>query len=69
MLVFLISFIEWAKLIVGSMLIVLGTLSFLQTNLGFLLTSKTSYESWKSFAMNHITAVIILLAGFYIAGW
>jgi hypothetical protein len=69
MIIILNSIITGMQPTVAVILIATGLLGFVQTMGGFLLTAKTSYDSWKSFAINHIVMLTIIVVGFYIAHW
>lgn len=69
MLVFLVSYLEWAKLIMGCVLTIVGFLGFLDTAILWLITSRTNVQRWLMFALNIAISLIVMIAGFYIAGW
>lgn len=73
MFAFLISAIEWAKLIIGCALLVMGSLVMLNQFRNWvvlsLLGGKTIALGWLVQGGTTIMGLIILITGFYIAGW
>lgn len=75
MLLFLISFIEWAKLIVGVALISFGGLIFIKLFINWVVIAiiRTDFVQKANFwwlqAGLVITCLLFFMSGFYIAGW
>lgn len=69
MLVFLISAVEWAKLIIGLLLVIVGFYTVIRPIAEWHITGTNSYKVAIGCAAETFIGLTILLVGFFIAGW
>lgn len=69
MLEFLISAIEWAKLIVGFSFVLMGSWSVIRPFVVWTITRSPPVSACIGAFAEILTGIILTLVGFYIAGW
>jgi len=65
----MLSFITFIQPIIALMFIICGAAVLVWSWLGWMLASNLPLKGWAAFAINHASAIALVLAGFYIAGW
>ena len=65
----LITILEWIKLIIGLFIPILGLLLLLQGALTVLVNRRLSIGGYSIAATEALLGLIIMVIGFYIAGW
>ena len=63
------GFIAFLQPIIALMFIICGAAMLLWTWLGWMLTSTAPFKAWAGFAINHASAIALVLTGFFIAHW
>lgn len=65
----MLGFINFLQPIIALMFIIAGSSILLFTWGGWMMAGRISYDGWKACAINHGTAVVLCLTGFFIANW
>jgi len=65
----MLSFITFIQPIIALMFIICGAAVLVWSWLGWMLASNLPFKGWAVFAINHASAVALVLTGFYIAHW
>lgn len=65
----MLNFIAFLQPIIALMFIIAGAVILLMTWISWVCAGRTPFESWIAYALNHGTAIALVLTGFYIAHW
>lgn len=69
MFVFLITFIEWAKLIIGCVFFLIGAWTVIRPFIEWIRLTKVTPQTALGCALELVVGLLLTLAGFYITGW